>query len=119
MVITEIRSIFEEWLKDDGGELRKRVTKVLIARTLIDFFVIRKRTREYMGSSVEGHKESVDEFAKEGRPDLVGPLKKIIERAPFTHRQWDKARESWLTLRGSTLSDDTVELWEMTERYGE
>jgi hypothetical protein len=115
-IINEIRGIFEEWLKDEGGELRARVTKVLIARTLIDFFVIRKRTREYMESTVEGHKKSIEKFAAEGRADLVEPLQKIIDRAPVTQQEWGTARESWLALRDSDLSDDAIELWALMER---
>jgi hypothetical protein len=118
-IINEIRPIFEEWLKDEDGKLRARLTKVLIARTLIDFFVIRKRTRQYMASSVEGHEESVEEFAQEGQTNLVEPLQKIIDRAPFTYRQWDRAREAWLALRDAALSDDSLDRWEHIERYGE
>lgn len=117
-IISEIEHIFERWLKDDQGRPNVRATRVLIARTLIEFFVIRKRTREQWEKIVEMHQESIKEFTEEGRLDLVAPLQRIIESAPYRQQQWQMVIEDWRELCKSKLSDEAIDEWIFRLKYG-
>ena len=116
-ILADIEHIFERWLKDDQGDPEQRATRVLIARTLIEFFVVRKRTPEQWESMVEMHQRSLEKFSEEGRPDLVEPLRRILERAPSRQRQWEMVIEDWDELCDSKLSDDAIDEWILQLKY--
>jgi hypothetical protein len=116
-LMPDVPRIFESWLKDIEGTPNQRATRVLIARTLIEFFVIRNRTPQQWERIVEMHRDSIERFTEEGQNDLVEPLRRIVERAPNQRRQWEMVIEDWEELCRTKLSDDAIEEWIFQMKY--
>ena len=87
------------------------VSRVIMARALIDFFVVRVRTREAWADIKELREFEIDHFSEQGWHDMVGMSEDNLQRIPFRERQWAKALKEWRVLCENALSDEALICW--------
>ena len=104
--------VFKAWLNNHNDYDLAMASRVLIARTLIDFCAFRgKKTSRDFEDDVEVHENIIETARQEGDLDLVKAVEQMRDKLTATEITWLMTYQNWRSLCENELSDEAIDQW--------